>query len=89
LQQGEGAPLARKGTCANHVNTVKNFFKGVHVTINARTEEDVDPDAIRASIAKATSAEGVNMSSSIELDRQMDPIVSQMLNPMAVSSYKN
>jgi len=66
---------------------VKHFLKGVHVTINARTEEDVDPDVIRASVAKATSAEGVCMSSSVELDPKMEPIV-RKLRVGSVHKYK-
>lgn len=45
VQQGEGAPLARKGVCANHFADVVSFFKGAHITINARTDEDVEPGA--------------------------------------------
>ena len=79
LQQGEGAPLARKGTCANHVGTIKNFFKGVHVTINVRTDEEVEPSVIIETVAKATAGDGVKMSSSVELDDgNMGPVVSPM-----------
>ncbi|XP_063232985.1 drebrin-like protein [Bacillus rossius redtenbacheri] len=54
--QGEGAPLVRKGTCANHVRDVASFFKGAHVTLNARTEEDVDPQLIIEKVAKSTGS---------------------------------
>lgn len=79
LQQGEGAPLARKGTCANHVSDVKSFFKGIHVTINARTDEDVDPDLILQTVAKATAGDGVKVSGSSEMEANVGPVVSGSL----------
>uniref|UniRef100_A0A8B9SRI1 Drebrin like n=1 Tax=Anas platyrhynchos TaxID=8839 RepID=A0A8B9SRI1_ANAPL len=46
----------RKGACANHVSTVAGFLKGAHVTINARAEEDVEPELIMEKVAKASGA---------------------------------
>ncbi|XP_077160969.1 drebrin-like protein isoform X5 [Paroedura picta] len=53
---GEGVNDVRKGACANHVSTVANFLKGAHVTINARAEEDVEPEVIMEKVAKASGA---------------------------------
>ncbi|XP_029016706.1 drebrin-like b isoform X5 [Betta splendens] len=53
---GEGVNDARKGICANHVSSMANFLKGAHVTINARAEEDVEPEAIMEKVAKASGA---------------------------------
>ncbi|XP_064493820.1 drebrin-like protein isoform X2 [Pseudopipra pipra] len=53
---GEGVNDVRKGACANHVSTVANFLKGAHVTINARAEEDVEPELIMEKVAKASGA---------------------------------
>ncbi|KAH0623216.1 hypothetical protein JD844_031282 [Phrynosoma platyrhinos] len=53
---GEGVNDVRKGACANHVSSVANFLKGAHVTINARAEEDVEPEAIMEKVAKASGA---------------------------------
>lgn len=44
--QGEGAPIIRKGTCANHIIDVQKFLSGAHLTISARTEDDIDKDRI-------------------------------------------
>jgi len=77
IQQGEGAPLSRKGMCANHISTVRSFFKGIHVTMNARTDEEVDPDLIIQTVSKAISSDGVKMSSNIETDTPVGPVVSQ------------
>ncbi|KAM4745331.1 drebrin-like b isoform 2-T2 [Anableps anableps] len=53
---GEGVKDARKGICANHVSAMANFLKGAHVTINARADEDVEPEAIMQKVAKASGA---------------------------------
>ncbi|XP_034547942.1 drebrin-like b isoform X2 [Notolabrus celidotus] len=53
---GEGVKDARKGICANHVSSMANFLKGAHVTINARAEEDVEPEVIMEKVAKASGA---------------------------------
>ncbi|XP_062995300.1 drebrin-like protein isoform X2 [Elgaria multicarinata webbii] len=53
---GEGVNDLRKGACANHVSSVANFLKGAHVTINARADEDVEPDAIMEKVSKASGA---------------------------------
>ncbi|KAL7848106.1 hypothetical protein AOLI_G00228240 [Acnodon oligacanthus] len=56
---GEGVKGVRKGICANHVQSMANFLRGAHVTVNARSEDDVDPDMIMNKVSKAT---GVNYS---------------------------
>ncbi|XP_050435671.1 drebrin-like protein isoform X2 [Adelges cooleyi] len=53
--QGEGAPIVRKGTCANHIREVSNILKGAHVTINARNDDEVDTDIILSKVSKTTS----------------------------------
>ncbi|XP_058640977.1 drebrin-like b isoform X4 [Onychostoma macrolepis] len=53
---GEGVKDSRKGQCANHVSSMANFLKGAHVTINARAEEDAEPEAIMQKVAKASGA---------------------------------
>ncbi|XP_063753684.1 drebrin-like b isoform X7 [Eleginops maclovinus] len=53
---GEGVKDARKGLCANHVSSMANFLRGAHVTINARAEEDVEPEVIMEKVAKASGA---------------------------------
>jgi hypothetical protein len=47
--------LSRKGICANHVKDVGAFFRGAHVTIHARNEEEVEPAVILDKVAKASS----------------------------------
>uniref|UniRef100_A0A672JVJ1 Drebrin-like protein B n=1 Tax=Sinocyclocheilus grahami TaxID=75366 RepID=A0A672JVJ1_SINGR len=54
---GEGVKDIRKGVCANHVHSMSNFLRGAHVTINARSDDDVEPAAIMEKVAKGS---GVN-----------------------------
>lgn len=54
--QGEGANTVRKGICANHLRDIERFFKGANVTVNARTEEEVEPELILKKVANAGSA---------------------------------
>ncbi|XP_077399080.1 drebrin-like protein B isoform X2 [Vanacampus margaritifer] len=54
---GEGVKEAHKGLRTNHLGAVANFLKGAHVTINARDEDDVDPDVILAKVSKASGTD--------------------------------
>ncbi|XP_050351976.1 drebrin-like protein B [Nymphalis io] len=54
--QGEGAPTVRKGTCANHIKHIAQFFTGFHMTMHARTEDDLEERIILEKVAKAGSA---------------------------------
>ncbi|XP_053606769.1 drebrin-like protein [Plodia interpunctella] len=54
--QGEGAPTVRKGTCANHIKHIAQFFTGFHMTMHARTEDDLDEKVILDKLSKAGSA---------------------------------
>lgn len=56
MLQGEGVPALRKGTCANHIRDVQKLFTGAHLTINARTEDEVDNDLIVRKIEAVGSA---------------------------------
>ncbi|XP_035021075.1 drebrin-like b isoform X1 [Hippoglossus stenolepis] len=53
---GEGVNDSRKGLCANHVSSMGTFLRGAHVTINARAEEDVEPEVIMQKVGKASGA---------------------------------
>ncbi|KAJ3605185.1 hypothetical protein NHX12_027235 [Muraenolepis orangiensis] len=65
---GEGVKDSRKGAYANHLTSMANFLKGAHVTVNARAEEDVDPEAVLAKVAKAS---GVNFN--FQMKRNPEP----------------
>ncbi|XP_052269740.1 drebrin-like protein A isoform X2 [Dreissena polymorpha] len=55
--QGEAAPEAMKFKCANHLPEVTKFFRGIHVTINARTDSDVDEDDILKKVAASSGSQ--------------------------------
>ena len=46
----------RKGTCANHIRDIEKLLKGAHITINARSEEDVEIDLIMNKLSRATAS---------------------------------
>ncbi|XP_013391294.1 drebrin-like protein B isoform X2 [Lingula anatina] len=54
--QGEGVPEIKKGAAARHINDIHNLFRGAHVTINARTEDDIDEETIKDKVAKSSGA---------------------------------
>lgn len=47
--------MSRKGICANHIKDVSGFFRGAHITIHARNEEEVEASVILDKVAKASS----------------------------------
>lgn len=54
--QGEGANTMRKGLCANHLRDVEKFFSGAHLTVNARNEDEVEPQLILDKVSKASGS---------------------------------
>lgn len=63
--------------CANHIRTVCDFFKCIHVTINARTEEDVDPKLVIDKVCKSTgSAYNFKERSNLSSTNNSGPVVS-------------
>ncbi|XP_047478500.1 drebrin-like protein B isoform X4 [Penaeus chinensis] len=83
--QGEGAPTLRKGTCARHLADVHKLLRGVHVTVNARTEEEVEPEFVMAAVLKA-SATTYNFSDRSEMNDKTTPVPKpQVLRGAAVA----
>ncbi|XP_068130854.1 drebrin-like protein [Hyperolius riggenbachi] len=86
---GEGVNDSRKGACANHVSTMANFLKGAHVTVNARADEDVEPDSIMEKVAKASGANyNFHKESSRGADAPQGPVGSVYQKTNAVSEIK-
>ncbi|XP_060752199.1 drebrin-like protein isoform X2 [Tachysurus vachellii] len=63
---GEGVTGVRRGVCSNHLYTMASFLRGAHVTINAHSEDDVEPELI---MNKVSQAVGVNYSVHTETNR--------------------
>ncbi|XP_028829524.1 drebrin-like a [Denticeps clupeoides] len=89
---GESVKEVRKGTCANHVHAMANFLRGAHVTINARSEDDVDPEAIMQKVSKGA---GVNYNFHQESNNQFidtspqGPVQSVYQKTSAIDEIKN
>ncbi|KAK6186196.1 hypothetical protein SNE40_008282 [Patella caerulea] len=54
--QGEGAPDQFRLKYSTHLNDIKSLCRSIHVTINARTEDDVDIDLITTKVAKSSGS---------------------------------
>ncbi|XP_042223915.1 drebrin-like protein B [Homarus americanus] len=72
--QGEGAPTVRKGTCARHLHDIHKLLRGVHVTVNARTEEEVEPEVVMAAVLKL-SATTYNFNERSEMNDKTTPVL--------------
>lgn len=81
--QGEGANIVRKGTCANHVRDISNFFSGAHVTLNARNDEEVEPQIIIEKVAKS-SGSSYSFNTRTEVIESQKPVGTnyQRVNPV-------
>lgn len=75
IQIGEGAPNLRKGVCGRHLHDVKGLLKGIHVTINARNEDEVEADQVYAALGKAT-ATSYDFTDRSEHAERNNPVVS-------------
>ncbi|KAJ8097108.1 hypothetical protein POJ06DRAFT_39688 [Lipomyces tetrasporus] len=53
---GEGVPERTKGYFSSHFNSVARLFRGYHVQITARSEDDVAPDEILRKVADASGS---------------------------------
>jgi hypothetical protein len=67
------------------LSAIEKFFKGIHVTVNARTEDEVDADYILDKVAKASgSAYNFKLTESKENDGDSGPVVRIPLLMMAI-----
>lgn len=53
---GEGVPETRKGLFPSHSASVADYFRAYHVSINARTEHDVEPAVIMRKITDSSGS---------------------------------
>ncbi|RKP39971.1 hypothetical protein BJ085DRAFT_24547, partial [Dimargaris cristalligena] len=68
---GSGVPVAKKGLFGSHLHDVSTYFKGYHVQIDARDEDDVDPVRIRKKISESS---GARYSVHHEQSRPQEPV---------------
>jgi hypothetical protein len=70
------------------LSAIEKFFKGIHVTVNARTEDEADADYILDKVAKASgSAYNFKLTESKENDGDSGPVVRIPLLMMAIILY--
>ena len=46
--------INRKGLCSTHFKDVSDYFRGAHLTVNAREEDEVDEAELIAKVTKAS-----------------------------------
>ncbi|XP_004537721.1 drebrin-like protein isoform X1 [Ceratitis capitata] len=71
--QGEGAPVLRKGTCANHIHDVAKLLSGAHLTINARNEDDIDLERLVKKLSAVSSTYSFKEPRGVQ-DEQKTPV---------------
>ncbi|EXX51931.1 uncharacterized protein OCT59_023023 [Rhizophagus irregularis] len=71
---GEGVPEIKKGLFNSHFNEVSKFLKGYHLQINARSEDDVDPEYIMKRINESGGSK-YSINTNKEKSRKEDPIL--------------
>lgn len=54
---GDGVQTSRKGLFHIHVNEVSQYFKGFHVHIQARNEDDIQPDFLMNKVKQSLGAQ--------------------------------
>lgn len=55
---GEAVRETRKGVVQRHVPDVERFFKGCHVRVAARVEDDVEEKVLLSKVAKSSGTVG-------------------------------
>lgn len=82
--QGEGSPVLRKGQCARHLPDINKLLVGIHVTINARIEEEVEESEIMAAVVKCHST-SYNFNERSEISDKTIPVGTnyKRTNPLA------
>ncbi|XP_067647020.1 drebrin-like protein [Eurosta solidaginis] len=92
--QGEGAPVLRKGTCANHIHDVAKLLSGAHLTINARNEDDIDVERLVKKLSAVSSTYSFKEPRGVQ-DEQKTPvgtnytrvIPTKELNPSVMQNF--
>ena len=89
--QGESVPGTRKGLSATHLRDIEKYFHGSHLTVNARTEDDVDEDDIMNKVSKVSSTAYNFKEKHVQNDLPTGPVGTshKRINPKAELPSKN
>ena len=63
------------------------LYQGAHVTIHARSEDDLDEDAVKAKVAKASGANYSIHKEKAQVIPEAGPVVSITYDRMYVRTY--
>ncbi|EGT34766.1 hypothetical protein CAEBREN_17699 [Caenorhabditis brenneri] len=74
--QGEGVPTLRLASTTPHAEEFRRYLKTVHIVIHARSEIDVEPEAIRKEVRKlpAANANNANSESSYSIPEKANSV---------------
>ncbi|KAI7693177.1 Drebrin-like protein [Sarcoptes scabiei] len=86
--QGECAPLQRKGVCLNHFADVRDFFKDANIVLNARHEEDVEPDVLMQHVNKMASRIKIDKSNGFLNGHEGEEDIRDQLKPIGTNYRK-
>ncbi|CAP35746.1 Protein CBG18266 [Caenorhabditis briggsae] len=81
--QGEGVPTLRLASTTSHAEEFRRFLKTVHIVLHARSEIDVEPEAIRKEVRKLPAA---NASSNAEVTYSLPEKVNSVYQPTNAQS---
>ncbi|KAA3672576.1 uncharacterized protein DEA37_0009547 [Paragonimus westermani] len=81
--QGEGAPEKYRIACSQHGDVVKQFCRTTHITIRARSEDDLDWADIVGKVAKVSGTDYTAPSDRIDSEPQVVSSVYKRVDPCA------
>ncbi|CAB3402840.1 unnamed protein product [Caenorhabditis bovis] len=71
--QGEGVQTLRLASTTSHAEEFRRFLKTVHIILHARSEIDIEPDAIRKEVSKLPSTNtNANAESSYSIPEKLE-----------------
>ncbi|KAF5404784.1 hypothetical protein PHET_01768 [Paragonimus heterotremus] len=81
--QGEGAPEKYRIACSQHGDIVKQFCRTTHITVRARSEDDLDWADIVGKVAKVSGTDYTAPSDRIDFEPQVVSSVYKRVDPSA------
>ncbi|KAJ3107731.1 hypothetical protein HDU97_003401 [Phlyctochytrium planicorne] len=91
---GDGVPVSRKGMLNSHLHDVAKYFKGFHVQINARSEDDIAPELVMKKVETGSGAKyGIHQEKPTRAFDHVEPVGSVYqpvrTNPTSLSNTTN
>ncbi|OLY80442.1 Drebrin-like protein, partial [Smittium mucronatum] len=89
---GSGVPVFKKGLLGSQIGDVQNVLKGYHVTINARSDDDILPESIMEKIEESTGSRYDAHSTKTTEIKRANPVLANSANsfsPSPASGYSS